>query len=100
MFLSAHINVDRSPLGGAMQSMLTIRRPTGITNIEIALGWHVSRRRDHEVAWHNGCTGGYSSFIAFSPVDRVGVVILANTAVDVDNLGFSIFDYLLPIAIK
>ena len=41
------------------------------------------------IIWHNGETGGYRSFIGFTADRRHGVVILSNTAVDLDDLGFA-----------
>ena len=38
-----------------------------------------------EPVWHNGGTGGYSSFIVFSPDTRSGIVVLANAGVDIDE---------------
>ncbi len=37
-------------------------------------------------------TGGYRSFLGFTADGRRGVVILANTAVDADDLGFATLD--------
>jgi hypothetical protein len=37
--------------------------------------------------WHNGGTNGYRSYLGFTPDGRFGVVVLANTAQEVDSLG-------------
>ena len=42
------------------------------------------------IVWHNGGTGGYRSFLGFTADRRRGVVILCNTAADVDDLGFAV----------
>jgi len=44
------------------------------------------------IVWHNGGTGGYHSFVGFDPDRRRGVVILCNTASDVDDLGFAVLN--------
>jgi CubicO group peptidase (beta-lactamase class C family) len=31
------------------------------------------------ITWHNGGTGGFASFIGFSPSKDVGVVVLSNS---------------------
>jgi hypothetical protein len=38
--------------------------------------------------WHNGGTGGYRSFVGYSPKSRTGVAILSNTTISVDDLGY------------
>jgi CubicO group peptidase (beta-lactamase class C family) len=42
-------------------------------------------------------TGGYASFIGFDPVERVGVIVLANSAVSVFDLGFHLIDQRYPL---
>jgi CubicO group peptidase (beta-lactamase class C family) len=45
---------------------------------EIALNW--LRTTASGRYWHNGGTGGYTSFAAFDPGGDVAVVVLSNTA--------------------
>jgi D-alanyl-D-alanine-carboxypeptidase/D-alanyl-D-alanine-endopeptidase len=90
VFLAANLGYISSPLASAMAAMLSVRRPTGTPGTDVALGWHVSKIEDREVAWHNGGTGGYRSFMAFDPKSRVGVVVLSNagTTAGVDDIGW------------
>jgi CubicO group peptidase (beta-lactamase class C family) len=44
--------------------------------VDVALGWHV--RAEDQVVWHNGGTGGYNSFMAYSTERGIGVVVLSN----------------------
>jgi len=37
--------------------------------------------------WHNGTTGGFSSYISIDPIDNSGLVILSNRAMDVGIYG-------------
>ena len=60
--------------------------------MEIGLGWIVHDSKEGRIVWHNGGTGGYSSFIGFDPESQVGVVVLANTADSVDYLGFRLLN--------
>lgn len=46
--------------------------------IGIGLGWHIAR--DGVTVWHNGQTGGYSSWISARTGEQLGVVVLSNTA--------------------
>ena len=46
--------------------------------------------------WHNGGTGGYRSFTAFSTDKKLGVIVLATTSASyVDPLGFELMTLLL-----
>jgi D-alanyl-D-alanine-carboxypeptidase/D-alanyl-D-alanine-endopeptidase len=70
------------------------RFETGMDNIYIGLGWHISETGNgKEVIWANGGTGGYRSFIAFIPELQSGVVVLTNQANDVDGVGMQILKY-------
>jgi serine-type D-Ala-D-Ala carboxypeptidase/endopeptidase len=99
-FLGANLGYTKSPLAPAMASQLATRRPTGSAGLEIALGWHVISKPDgREIAWHNGGTGGYRSFIGFDPKSRTGVVVLSNTYTEsgVDDIGQHLLDPAVPI---
>jgi CubicO group peptidase (beta-lactamase class C family) len=50
----------------------------------IGLFWITSDVDGREVTWHNGGTGGASSFVGFDRGSGRGVVVLANTDADVD----------------
>lgn len=52
--------------------------------------WVLERRSGHRLAWHNGQTGGYHSFVGLDPARQVGVVILANDNTEVEPLGFAL----------
>ena len=91
-FLSAWLGYTQSPLAAAMKTQLATRRPTTIANVEILLGWHTLSRNDREMIWHNGGTGGYHSFVAFDPKSRTGVVVLSNSANDIDDIGRHVMD--------
>lgn len=56
----------------------------------VALGWHLT---DAGVIWHNGMTGGYSSFLGFDPATGRGVVVLSSTATPLTTrMGIGMFD--------
>jgi CubicO group peptidase (beta-lactamase class C family) len=96
-FLAAQLGKADAPLGSAMAAMLAVRRPTGTPDLDIALGWHVSTQEGRELVWHNGGTGGYSSFIAFCPQARVGIVVLANSEIGVDDIALHLMDPQRPL---
>ncbi|MGO1950643.1 MAG: serine hydrolase domain-containing protein [Mycobacteriaceae bacterium] len=51
----------------------------------IGWAWFTTEGRDPEVTWHNGATGGYRSFLGFSPESDEGIIVLSDTAVSVDS---------------
>lgn len=53
------------------------------------MAWVRSRFREIEptVIWHNGQTGGFSSFLGFTEDGRFGMVVLSNGKEIVDRLG-------------
>jgi CubicO group peptidase (beta-lactamase class C family) len=97
-FMAANLGATPSPLAPAMSAMLTDRRPTGMPGLDVALAWHVFTRNGDEIIWHNGGTGGYRSFVGYSPRTKVGVVVLSNTSTTagVDDIGLHVLDARLP----
>jgi serine-type D-Ala-D-Ala carboxypeptidase/endopeptidase len=96
-FLAPHLGKADAPLGRAVAAMLAVRRLTGTPDLDIALGWHVSTQGGRELAWHNGGTGGYSSFIGFCPQTRVGIVVLANSEIGVDDIALHLLNPQRPL---
>ena len=43
-----------------------------------SLGWNRSESLVGDIVWHNGQTGGFSSFLGFNVEKQVGIVLLAN----------------------
>lgn len=97
-FLGAWLGYTQSPLAAAMKTQLATRRPTGMSDMEIALGWHIQKKYDREIVWHNGGTGGYHSFVGFDPKSRTGVVVLSNSANDIDDIGRHVMDARFELA--
>src|SRR5262245_56339300 len=93
-YLRANMGIDPSPLAAAMKLAQRPRSDMAKT-MRIGLAWITT---DKGVVWHNGGTGGYRSFLGFTADGRRGVVILANTSVDVDDLGFATLDSNAPLA--
>ncbi len=77
-FLAANLKPEGAgELGEALRQSHVPRTGSDVSN-DIALGWHV--RRKPKIVWHNGQTGGYHSMVAFMPGEKVGVVLLTNSA--------------------
>jgi D-alanyl-D-alanine-carboxypeptidase/D-alanyl-D-alanine-endopeptidase len=92
-FLAAQLGYEDKGLAPAIAASRSAWMPAG-PGMEIALGWLKRPKKDSEIIWHNGGTGGYRSFAGFDPKARTGVVVLTNvsTLVGVDDLGFHLLD--------
>ncbi|MFB6286699.1 MAG: serine hydrolase domain-containing protein [Candidatus Bipolaricaulia bacterium] len=61
----------------------------------VAYGWFVGEQDGHTVFAHTGGTGGFKSFVGFSPETNVGVVVLSNVAQSVNEMGLDLLDTVL-----
>ena len=95
--LAAEMGLLETPLHAAM---LQTQQPQADVSpaLKIALAWHITTRDSITVIWHNGQTGGFHSFVGFDPVRRRGVVVLANSAENVDDVGLHILNPAVPLA--
>ena len=79
-YVRANIDAPAGPLG---KVLARIQEPQfdvqGIENCKVGLGLMAMTIKglDAPIYWHDGGTGGYNSFMAFSKKHKVGVVILA-----------------------
>jgi serine-type D-Ala-D-Ala carboxypeptidase/endopeptidase len=98
-YLKANMGIDPSPLADAMKLAQQPRSDMGsgstAKSMRIGLAWMTTGKG---IVWHSGGTGGYRSFIGFTADGQRGVVVLANTAVDPDDLGFAVLDAAAPLA--
>jgi hypothetical protein len=92
-YMKANMGIDPSPLAVAMKLAQAPLSDANKTN-RIGLAWMTSRTG---IVWHNGGTGGYRSFLGFTADRQHGVVILSNTAVDLDDLGFATLNPRVPL---
>jgi CubicO group peptidase (beta-lactamase class C family) len=56
----------------------------------VGLNWLLMRSSGRAIAWHNGGTGGYRSFLGLDRERRRAVVVLTNSATSVDDLGMTL----------
>jgi len=84
-FLAANMGLTETELQPAIQLANTPQRPTDGLEY-IGLGWHLPKS-GNGIHWHNGETSGYHSYLAWDPERKIGVVVLANAAVDIDDVG-------------
>ena len=101
--LVAALSEDDTPVVRAIHKSWDQQHGTP-TEGGMGLGWHISPGGVGR--WHNGQTGGYSSFLAVHPPKRIGLVVLTNTATDLTTeLGAKILRTTLgmkqePIAVR
>ena len=67
----------------------------------MAMGWMIANLRGQNYLMHEGGTGGFSSFVAFNPITKIGVVILSDTALTstggLSSLGLHLLDQNIPL---
>jgi D-alanyl-D-alanine-carboxypeptidase/D-alanyl-D-alanine-endopeptidase len=97
-FLAANLDSNSAAVNRALHETHASRRSTTIPNMTIGLAWHIlSRPEGKAIVWHNGGTGGYRSFVGFDVARGVGVVLLTNSMVGADDIGFHLLDASLPL---
>lgn len=95
-YAEANINPPNNDIGKAI---LLTQKPFWLASetLDLGLAWHITIDNFQEIFWHNGSTFGSSSFIAFSPEKKVAVIVLANAAQSVDDIGLLIIKKLMEI---
>jgi serine-type D-Ala-D-Ala carboxypeptidase/endopeptidase len=101
VFLAAMMGYTNNPLAEAQKTTLSITRPTGSPFMDTALGWVIDTRGGGQIIWKNGGTGGYRTFIGYSPQTRIGIVALSNASTNdgVDDIGLHLLDARYPLAV-
>jgi CubicO group peptidase (beta-lactamase class C family) len=61
---------------------------------EVGLGWHFIKLNDHMILSHGGGTGGFRTTISFDTEKKIAVVILSNSAIDLQSEGYKILSRL------
>jgi serine-type D-Ala-D-Ala carboxypeptidase/endopeptidase len=91
-FVAAALGLKSTRLDSAFRLTEARQFDAGSPTMSIGMGWHILQRPATRIIWHNGGTGGYRSFAGFSPERRIGVVVLANSTLSVDDLGYHLLD--------
>lgn len=92
VFLEACLGLKQTALSDAMNKIQKSRYNTDTEDQYIAMGWHVWKKFNKEIIWHNGGTFGYRSFIGFDKQNKKGVVILTNSASSPDDIGLHLLE--------
>jgi serine-type D-Ala-D-Ala carboxypeptidase/endopeptidase len=90
-FLGAQMGFIPSPLIQALQrSQQSFRKIDGSLGGEVGLGWGITRTADGLYLTHGGGVDGYNSFVGINLTSRRGVVVLANSSVNVSDIGAAV----------
>lgn len=84
-YLDAHLHPHTTPLAAALLDTHRPRRTCAGGRDRMGLVWMCRVIGGRTLFWHTGGTGGFTSYVGFSPVDGVGVAVLANTMPTTDQ---------------
>jgi D-alanyl-D-alanine-carboxypeptidase/D-alanyl-D-alanine-endopeptidase len=96
-FLAANMDSPGGCLGPALALTHVSRRQAWSPATAIGLAWQIGHEERPGIIRHSGGTGGYASFIGFDPVMGAGVVVFANSAISVFDIGFHLIDQRFPL---
>lgn len=86
-YLAANLGLLKSPLSAAMQKTHEEKKNIRGEVLKIGLAWFVIRKDDLKILIHEGGTEANSSFIAFDPQEKIGVVVLSNSNSVISDIG-------------
>jgi CubicO group peptidase (beta-lactamase class C family) len=91
-FLEAHLGLRETPLASALAAAGEPRVEVSPT-LSIGLAWHLTPLAgagSPPIVWHRGETGGMRGFVGFVRERGLGLALLANASVGVDELGLEL----------
>jgi CubicO group peptidase (beta-lactamase class C family) len=90
-FAAANFGEAPSSLKKAMELTYPVTFSKGT---KVGLGWHYIKAGNDEVIFHNGKTGGYSSYLAINQQKKFAVIILSNSSQGLEAIGNAITKWL------
>lgn len=91
-FLSLQLKAGQADLkpirGSTLTELHTPQRVLKDWRVGVGLGWHITHdAKLGDIVWHNGGMAGYHSYMAFVKDKNIGVIVLTNRGISVDELG-------------
>ena len=102
-YCAANAGVIDSPLNATFAHAQALKHPLRNGNENLgSLAWSspMPLPHDRRLWWHNGGTGGYRSFLGFDREARVGVVVLSNSSIGIDDLAIHIIEPDWPLDVR
>jgi D-alanyl-D-alanine-carboxypeptidase/D-alanyl-D-alanine-endopeptidase len=97
-FAAANLGLVKTDLYPAMQLAHIPRISKGKNEGEVTLGWTLQKANDgDEYLWKDGTTGGYKSIILLNRTKKTGVVILANSMNQINDIAYHILMPSIPV---
>lgn len=91
-FLAANLDTAATPLSRVLASARVPRRDTDRSGNKIGLAWHIVNVFGTTITWHNGGTGGFRTFIGMDEAHHRGVIVLTNSVITPDDIGFHLLE--------
>ena len=88
-FARANLDTSGARLPRLMQQTHVVRRSVG-KDMSIGMNWIIRSTNGRDVVWHNGGTGGYRTWLGFDKTRKVAAIVLGNSAIGHDDLGFEL----------
>ncbi|MFC1564760.1 serine hydrolase [candidate division KSB1 bacterium] len=90
-FINANLDLEKTEIFKAMK--FSHKKRFDISdNMSIGLAWHINVTGADSIIWHNGGTGGYRAFCGFNNKNKTGAVVLTNSNISCDDIGFYLLD--------
>jgi CubicO group peptidase (beta-lactamase class C family) len=91
-FLAANLDSASEPLGKTLAAARRARRDADRPGNSLGLAWHIVTVFGTTLTWHNGGTGGFRTFIGMDEARHRGVIVLANSVISPDDIGFHLLE--------
>ncbi|MFL5745609.1 MAG: serine hydrolase [Niastella sp.] len=97
-FAAANLGLVKTDLYPAMQLAHIPHISKGKNEGQVTLGWTLEKSNDgDEYLWKDGTTGGYKSIILLNRTKKTGVVILANSMNQINDIAYHILMPSIPV---
>jgi serine-type D-Ala-D-Ala carboxypeptidase/endopeptidase len=96
-FLAANLDSSSAPIGSVLTKARTSMRNADRPGNRIGLGWHIVDVFGSTETWHNGGTGGFRAFIGLDEAKHRGVIVLSNSTITPDDIGFHLLVPQIPL---